>query len=730
MLSAIRQTFRSLCAATVALGAAASAVDSPRPAVMPAPAPASAANAWEAVGWGGGGYFWSCAYHPTDSNVIYLGGDVCGMLKSVDKGRHWTFINQGIVDYGVFSMAISKSNPDVLYIGTMGGVCKTTDGGANWTFLEQTGKEQLKMLTDRPRSVRALAIDPVNPDVVYMGTNDGKIYKTVDGGTNWTKTYETIPPAETLKADATAKKGRDSKVPFSSLAIALTNPKVVFASSLADGILRSTDAGASWTRLATPTGAMSVVVAPYDANTIYAAFDKKGLMKSTDQGKRWTAVAVDKLGDHDIREIVLHPQDPQIIQCIAGKGWGSIFLRTTDGGKSWQMTARMKQDLTGNPTLPQEGSGGTVPFSAITNLAVNPGNPEEMFISGNWRNAFSADGGQTWENRDTGADISCVTDLEFSGDRVYATAMDEGLFMTDNGGKQWQQLFPLKWGKEHSGHQWQVRVTRQGGVDHIVSTLNPWDAKTPAGRILVSENGGATFQMTTKGFPEKKSAKDCMWGESILRALAVDPKNPQVLYAGLDGDPEPAKGVDGGGIFKSVDGGLSWARLPNQPDSRRMFYGLAVCPTDSKRLYWAASGDRGGLYRSEDGGQSWEKAFEQEKWLFNLAVSPAGTVYTGKANLWKSADHGRSWKKLTAFTEKQDIVAITVDPENENRIWVGRRIWSNEAVGSVWRSVDGGATWEDITGNLPVRHPMVLRYNPRTRELWTGAFSGIFKIKQ
>lgn len=684
---------------------------------------------WEACGWGGGGYFWSCAYHPADDNVIYLGGDVCGMLKSVDKGRHWRFINKGIVDYGVFSMAISRSNPDVLYIGTMGGVCKTTDGGENWTFLEQTGTGRLNLVTDRPRSVRAVAIDPVNPDIAYIGSNDGRICRTVDGGATWTKTYETQLPTDAGRG-ASAKKGRDSKVPISALAVAVTEPRLVFAASLADGILRSEDAGVTWTRLGTPSAAMSVAVAPHDARLVYAAFDKVGLMKSADKGRTWTDVPVDQLGDNNIREIVPHPANPRILHCIAGKGWGSIFLRTTDGGITWEKADAMQKDPAGNPTLPGEGSRDAVKFSAMTNLAVNPRNPDEMFISGNWRNAFSADGGKTWENRDTGADITCCTDLWFSGDRVYATAMDEGLLVTDDGGKQWRQLFPLKWIKELSGHQWQVRVTRQNDADHVVSTVNAWNAKSPAGVVLVSPDGGATFQPTHRGLPEKKSATDCMWGESYARALAVDPKNPQVLYLGIDGDPEPEKGVDGGGVFKSTDGGLSWQRLPGQPAGRRMFYGLAVCPQDSNRIYWGACGDRGGLYRTEDGGQSWEKVFEQEKWLFNVAVSPAGVVYTGKTNLWKSADHGKTWTKLTGFADNQDIVAIAVDPTNERRIWIGRRTWKNEAVGGVWRTTDGGATWEDITGDLPVRHPMVLRYNPETRELWAGAFSGIFKIRQ
>ena len=76
-----------------------------------------------------------------------------------------------------------------------------------------------------------------------------------------------------------------------------------------------------------------------------------------------------------------------------------------------------------------------------------------------------------------------------------------------------------------------------------------------------------------------------MWGQGYARALAADPQNEAVLYLGIDGDPDPASGSQGGGIFKSIDGGRHWQQLAQQPASRRMLYGLAVDPTDSKRLF-------------------------------------------------------------------------------------------------------------------------------------------------
>ncbi|MBM4083151.1 MAG: hypothetical protein FJ278_25815, partial [Planctomycetes bacterium] len=146
-----------------------------------------AGASWQHTGWGGGGFFWSCAFHPTKDGVIYLGGDVGGAYRTDDKGLHWRFINNGLVDYGVYSLAVDRKNPDTVYAGTLGGLCKSTDGGAHWEFLKESAKDALDIRADRNKSVRAVAVDPSNGSVVYAGTPTGKIFKSEDGGQSWRK---------------------------------------------------------------------------------------------------------------------------------------------------------------------------------------------------------------------------------------------------------------------------------------------------------------------------------------------------------------------------------------------------------------------------------------------------------------------------------------------------------------------------------------------------------------
>jgi len=862
---------------------------------------------WEAVGWGGGGFFWATVFHPADPNVLYLGGDVAGIYKTTDQARHWQFCNNGLHNYGAYGLAISASSPDTLYAQTLDGLAKTTDGGANWRFLPETGKAKLNLSASRGGSVRAVAIDPTNPDVVYAGGATGRLAKTTDGGQTWqalpyvtsafpeppslashtkactgngfailTYASETgdwnkngriektlsypkgedwsgyrkltahffVPPGapkieaqvviqtgddwlwqqsawvagqpgqwtETalsfdglknlqvvrkayvvLRApehgyqgelfvdsvalhtspDTAVKPGeslpdgvtpladweqdgqtdgwganrqttdatfitaiRQSAVPavvekgvVASVTVVPQRPQTIYVANAALGLVRSDDGGQTWTHLATaPQGVAGVTISPADPNVVYVAAGQSGVHRSDDRGQTWTPLRNGLDPKAGLREVVIDPRNPQVLHAIASLNWDGTYYRSTDGGAHWQANRMMKRELVGNPTLPAESGGGAYPadqatFSRPTNLAISPANPDLLFCSANWRNIFSADGGTSWEERSHGADITCAHDIQFADGKVYVTAMDEGLLVSDNRGATWRQLCPLKWSDDISGHQWRVRLLPNGG---ILTTVSPWSGQPNA--VMLSTDGGQTFQKQTAGLPDYIPRPNSMWGQGYARALAVDPNHPQVIYLGIDGDAEPAKNLSGGGIFRSTDGGRTWQQLPNQPGSRRMFYGLAVDPTDSKRLFWGAAGQGGGVWRSDDGGGSWSRVFSNESWVFNLEVTPDGTIYAGGNNLWRSTDHGQTWKKITGFANGPQVMGIAVDPADPLRIWISRVTWGEGATGGIYGTADGGQTWTEITGDIGYRKPILLRYDAASGELWAGGV-GLFKTR-
>lgn len=506
---------------------------------------------------------------------------------------------------------------------------------------------------------------------------------------------------------------------FASVTVSANNPRLVLAASPQGGVYLSRDAGESWEHLNTPQYAACVVADPRDANVLYGALWADGVHKSVDGGKTWTAINEGIKKDCKILEVAVSPGDSKELVSIGSSmsNWDGYVFWSDDGGRRWNQAARPKDDMVNNP------AGGVHGLSRPTNITYCPTDPRKLYVSANWRPVFSEDGGRTWTERDRGADISCVYDVRFHGNRIYASCMDEGILLSDDNGRHWQDVWHGD--EKTAGHYWRLAISDNHGMDRIVGTCSPWNNAYP-NRVVVSEDGGKRFKVVNEGLLPFKPTPNTMWGIGYARAMAVDPRDPRIMYLGIDGDPTDGK--PGGGIFKSGDGGYTWRQLPHQPGSRRMFFGLAVDPTDSRRIYWGACGNQGGLWRSEDGGESWQHVFQNETWVFNILVAADGTVYCPGLNMWRSTDHGKTWKKLTNLKDGQ-IVGLEADPRDPKTLWFSTIKHGGTAWGHIMKTTDGGATWQDITGDIGYRKPMVLRFNPATNELWAGGV-GLFKTKQ
>lgn len=672
----------------------------------PAKPPQASGIEWKQTGWGGGGYYWAAAFHPTRDGVIYLAGDVNGVYKSEDHGKQFRIINKGLSDYGVYGLAVDPATPDTVYAATVSGLCKSIDAGETWKTIGQTPELRKALSGQRGKSVRSVAVDPADSRIVYVASPFGGIYKSTDGGENWQVAY----PAGEGKA-------------FHSVAVAAKEPAMVLAGTSDAGVLMSDDAGKTWRPLQTPKQAKGVAIYAGDPAIIYGAFAKDGVWKSTDKGQTWSKASEGIVSSFSAVEVAISPVNPQDVYVIGGAGWGGRFYRSQDGGSTWQESSRLTTDLEGNPTDPAAGRNREL--SAPTNLAINPRNPAEMYISGNWRCVWSDDAGKTWVERERGADITCVHDIRFLDGKTYVAAMDEGTVVSDDHGASWRQVWPPKHSQEISGHNWRVAVNNINGAHRIISTCSPWDSNS--NRILRSDDGGKVFEVIKAGLPDYYPKGNTMWEKGYARALAVDPKDPNIVYLGIDGNPEPGK--MGGGLFKSTDGAKTWQQMPNQPPSRRMFYGLAVDPTDSNRLYWGTCGPNGGLYRSDDGGQNWTLAHKGVEWAFNVVVTADGTVYTPGKELHRSTDGGKTFTPITNFVGSADIVAMEAHPTDPKTFWFATTTWSGAPNGGVYKTSDGGQSWQEITGNLPYRKPLILRYNPQTKQLWAGGV-GLYCLPQ
>lgn len=681
--------------------------------VAAAPVATTATPGWEWVGWGGGGHMITTAFHPTRDGVVYVGGDVNGCFKSEDYGRHFRICNDGLSNYGGYAIATDAKRPDTIYMGTPGGICRSRDAGEHWTFLPKTGAKELKLIFNI-RGVHPLVVD-ANSGALLAGSTTGAIFRSGDEGESWQEVH--AAPATPAKSDAI---------------LSLTTGTRSLAVTAGAVLLASSDGGTTWATATAPEGVIQIAQAPGNAQSLYAACGEKGVATSTDGGASWTMQRNGLDAKDGPFEIVVDPSDAKIAHAVArGPGVGGAVVRSIDGGVTWTRIKVMKRDIVANPTLPEEAGPGSKDlawFSRPTAIAIDPRHPQQLFIAADWRSAGSEDGGVSWTERDHGADMTCVHDIRFLNGTAYVTAMDEGLLASADQGATWNQLAPRKWSQEISGHQWRVMPQQlPDGRVRVVSLSSPWDAQ--GNRVLLSEDGGKSFTIVKDGLPEKRPTINTMWGQGYGRALAADPNDPAVLYLGIDGDPDPATGFQGGGIFKSSDGGHHWQQLAKQPGSRRMFYGLAVDPTDSKRIFWGGCKDNGGLYRSEDGGETWSQVFNADTWVFNVAVGSDGAVYCPGKQLWRSTDHGTIWTQVTNFTEGGTIVGLELHPTDAKTWWVSRVNWGDSATGRISKTTDGGATWQDITGDIAHRNALVLRYDPASHYLWAGSV-GLYRLKQ
>ena len=857
-------------------------------ALVAAGAPSAAGEAslvhWEPAGWGGGGWYWAAVFDPVRDGGIYIGQDTGGLSKTTDHGLTWRMINDGLANCAVYSLAVDRSHPDTVYAGTEGGLHKSTDAGEHWRLLPGTGPKDLRLTSERGRSVRSIAVDPVNGATLYAASPGGKVYKSADGGETWAVAYEKQAeaqdtnavfvqfggvngawfagawlnvafPAEarpeegtgigfSFRGDRTAvEKGKESKVflqlknaagvmyqsrdlagifqneswadivlkaadftvdpasagqfpnappspmwaeitrldfacngpmtpaavgrirsfffvlggagdakpllktvrdfttnrvlqtygnarvtaappakAIGSVAVALRNPSRVVAATSDAGAVLSEDAGKTWRELPTPPSASSVVFADSDPAILYGCFGKAGVWKSVDGGTTWAACTNGMAAEAGALDIAVSPTNALDVYVV-----GDVACITHDGGSNWTKAAASFVDFEGDPTRHYGGKQPTQRLARSKNIVINPRNPQELYVAQDWRPAWSGDGGQTWYERVRGSDIVCNTDIRFSKGRVYACGMDVGALVSEDNGRHWKQLWPPEFLWAESGHCWRLAIrTDEAGVDHIVSTFNPWNSSPKKNVVILSDDGGKTRQVVTNGLPGYVPLKNTMWEVGHMRALAADPADPKVLYAGIDGDAEPGK--CGGGIFKSVDGGHTWAQLAHQPGSRRMFYGLAVDPTDSRRIFWGACAAGGGVWMTENGGESWTNVLSRETWIWNIVATKEGRVYASSGNLWRSDDHGRTWTPLTHFTGRT-MQGFEVDPRDPKTLWVSAYSRDRLTGSGIYKTTDDGATWTDITGDCPNRQPQILRFNPETRELWCG-WVGLYKLKQ
>jgi photosystem II stability/assembly factor-like uncharacterized protein len=309
--------------------------------------------------------------------------------------------------------------------------------------------------------------------------------------------------------------------------------------------------------------------------------------------------------------------------------------------------------------------------------------------------------GEWWENQrafpgtsvNQAAFSAAREQAQFDRARAALTTSAEGLI--------WTQLGPY-----NIGGRVTALAVAPGGTTVYLGAAN--------GGVFKSVNSGVNWTPVTDG-----------WGWELfsIGALALDPTNANVVYAGTGEANNSVDSYDGNGLLRSADGGQTWQSLGLQATAR--IARVAVDPSNPSRIFVAAMGtqfstgpDRG-LYRSEDGGQNWSRVLfvSDSTGATDVLINPAHpeTVYCAtlervrrytyrrahgpESGIWRSADHGSTWTRLTSGlptpSDSVGRIALALCATKPSIVYA--QIGSGPGLGWVglgmYRSLDGGQTW-------------------------------------
>jgi photosystem II stability/assembly factor-like uncharacterized protein len=608
------------------------------------------------------------AVDPADpANVYAATSGGAEVWKSADGGATWSGLHQGEPRYGdAKALAIDPRHPSIIYLADyFRGVFKSIDGGTSWS---QAG---LVLPNPSRSTLRSLAIDPRHPRTLYAGGSDG-VFKTINGGATWELARRGLPAGEDVFA----------------LAVDPSAPRTLYAgvgsyapSSNKVGVWKSTNGGATWAPAGSASPASSVfalAIDPHSPQVVYAGGDN-GLLKSADGGTSW------RRADHGLRRfgtiqaVALDATSPRTLFAVAG---GAVF-KSIDAGASW---AAANQGLEGfrvfSLALDPSGSG-----------AAYAGTLRDGQLSGVWK---SSDGGASWSARDQGGltTFGFTSIAESPRGTIYVSAdgaQGFDLFVSGDGGLTWATVAP------------------RSSAEIFQLVVDPLDPATLYGvgyqglqfsLLLRSRDGGASWELVPTTFLN-------------VNFVAIDPQDDAIIYAALD-DRE---------LLRSADGGRSWTPATGGDPPRTLLRQVVIDPVSPSNVYafgWAADE----LFRSLDRGLSWARLGSSQGGISALVVDPlgSGTLFAVAAgSIEKSVDRGATWSVVYVPPDPvhAGVSAIAIAPTTPATVYA-----AVPELGLL-RSADGGTTWELVPAaglGAFVQQLQVDTLNPR--RLIAGIFEG------
>jgi photosystem II stability/assembly factor-like uncharacterized protein len=542
---------------------------------------------------------------------------------------------------------------------------------------------------------------------LLVGSASGGVWMSQDGGTNFKPVFDKQP---VKSIGAVAIDPSNAHVMWVGTGESWTRNSV----SVGDGVYKSTDGGETWTHMGLPTTERisRIMVNPRNGNVVYVCApgalwsdsSDRGLYKTSDGGRTWSQILKGVNLSTGCSSVAMDPANPEHL--LAGlwdfrrkpyefrsggdgpdKPSGSRFAESRDGGKTW--TDLSIQNRKGLPAYPW----------GRLEIAYAPSNPKRVYaFIENVRPALfvSEDGGQTWQERDRSQGMvwrpfyfgRLVVDPK-EPNRLFKMGL--GLIVSDDGGKS----FASASGGSH-------------GDWHDV-----WIDPTNTKYIVGGDDGGLWYSYDGGN----KWWKANNLPVSQFYHVSADTKDPYQVYGGLQdnsswvGDQEYPGGITNNRWENLYGGDGFWAFAdPSDPDyayaeAQGGYIGRVNRRTLQQRLIQPTAGYKEKL---------------RYNWNTPIALSPneKGTIYIGSQFLFRSRDHGVTWDRISPDLTTNDPVrqrqeesgGITVDnssAEMNTTIYsisesprAAGQIWIGTDDGNVQITRDAGRNWANLTPNL------------------------------
>ncbi|MET0647259.1 MAG: Calx-beta domain-containing protein, partial [Pyrinomonadaceae bacterium] len=639
---------------------------------------------------------------PTNPSVVYAAAGSGGVFKTTNGGANWAQSNTGLPGGGIRALVMHPTSTPTLYVATNGGVFKSTNGAASWSAVNNG----LNNLT-----VTSLAYDPNAPSTLYAGTTKGGVYKTTNDGADWTQVHSGMSGATVLSlAVSTSSQvyaGVDTLVGGS-------NPdSEAFVSKLSpagDDLMYSTYLGGNGSdegdAIAVDSSGNAYVVGQTSSADFHVAGPRASSLKGT------TDAFVTKLN-------------------AAGS---SVLFSTFVGGASNETGRSVALDSSGNAYACGETSSTDFPVTAgAFSTTLSGGSPfasgdayvfkidaagsaltYATYLGGNGDdrgNDIAVDSsGNAYVGGSTGSTnfplLNPVLATPKGNSTAYATKLNAAgsalVYSTYLGGG-----FAQSMALDSTGAAYLTGTTAANTFPLTPDTLKNQS------NFWRTTDSGANWTNDSFGL----EVANVLGNPAQFRGLVIDPLAPNVLYAATDG-----------GVYKSTNGGRRWVRSSNGLTAPSIA-ALAVDPKTPTTLYAGVIPNISNtptLFKTTDGGANWSPLASSSAFSYvnTIAVDPQTTsnvyVFNG-TNIVRSTNGGTSWEPAGTNSPVATI-SITIDPSNPSVVYAA-------AQGGVHKTTNGGANWSLASNGLP-NNLLVGRIAvdfANTSTLYLNSISGVYK---